>query len=103
MNQILITSLVSNKTQEPRIDITLPSNRIQLSAEEALNVAKQLIECVSGSYADSFLWNFLQEKVFKESNPAETQQKLTMILIAFREFRDKLKQDFDSYQDRSQL
>src|SRR5262245_53313592 len=98
MKQILITSLISHRDQTPRIDITMPSARVQLSADEAMNVAHQIIECVQGSYADSFLWNWLQEQVFKGSKDERTMGILGQMLVDFREYRDKLRREFESYQ-----
>ncbi len=100
MKEILVTSLVSNKNQLPRIDITFPSNRIQLSAEEALNFTKQLLECIEGSYADSFLYNWLLNKIFNDQKTEQNLNILVQMLQDFREFREKLKIDFDSYQKR---
>lgn len=98
MGNILITSLVSNRNQKPRIDITMDSNRVQMSADEAMNVAKQLIECAQGSYADAFLYHFLLENVFKNKHTDENKNLLGHMVADFREFRDKLRLEFEEDQ-----
>lgn len=103
MNEILVTSLVSSREKSPRVDITINGTRIQLSADEAMDLAKNIIEVCSGSYADSFIVNFMFEKVFslnKEDSKELAFNKAIMVLEDFREYRDKLALDFKSYQNK---
>ncbi len=103
MQEILVSSLVSHKGAGPRVDITMPSNRVQLSAEEAINLAKQIHEAAIFAYADAFLFHFLNDTVLKDRMDAEQAKNVAGNMLSdFREYRDKLFSDFKSYQGETE-
>ena len=85
---IMIRSLISHRTQKPRIDIQVGEIHTQMSTDAAMDVAKNIIECAMGSYADAFIFHFLTEKL--EQPPGVGGQ----IIQEFREYRDKLAEEF---------
>lgn len=87
---IWITSLVSNRTQKPRIQIQVGEIMEQLDAAAALDIAQHIIECVEGAYADSYIVNFLLERT------GVSLEQAASILPEFRSFREKLREEFES-------
>lgn len=102
LEQILVTSIVSSKDQKPRVDITHTglNVRYQLSADEAVSHAMDIIQCAQGAYADAFIFHFMMTKIFR-SNSAADQSKALAILQDFRLYRETLKKEFDEYKDNT--
>ncbi len=95
-NVIFIQSLVSHRTQKPRIDIQVGEIHTQMSADAAMNVAKQIIQVAMGSYADAFIFNFLKEKVGLDD------QRGVQIIQEFRAYREELEKEFEKEQEGDQ-
>lgn len=91
-NVIMITSLISHRNQKPRIDIQVGDIHTQMSADAAMDVAKNIIECCEGSYADAFLFHFLKERLKQCSDVA------IPMIQEFRAYRDQLAQEFKADQ-----
>jgi len=89
---IMVTSLVSNRTRKPRIDIQLGKSHTQMDTDAAMDVAKNIIEVAQGSYADAFLVHFLTEVI------GAPMEHVGQILPQFREYREKLREEFDQMQ-----
>ena len=94
MRELFIVSLVSNRDQKPRIEMKLGELRTQMSADAAMDVAKNIIECSMGAYADAFLFNFITQKL---GQPKEIAAQL---LQEFRIYRDDLALEFKEEQRR---
>jgi len=90
---IFIQSLVSHRTQKPRVDIQVGEIHTQMSAEAAMNVAKQMIQAATGAIADAFIFNFMREKVGLD-DPRGIQ-----VIQDFRAYRDDLLAEFDAEQE----
>jgi hypothetical protein len=89
---IMIRSLISHRTQKPRIDIQLGDIHTQMDADSAMDVAKNIIECCEGAYADAFIFHFLTESLKQSPETAGS------IIVEFREYREKLAEEFRQLQ-----
>ncbi len=89
---IMIRSLISHRNQKPRVDIQVGEIHMQMDADAAMDVAHGLIVSSMGAYADSFMWHFLKEKIEIDDGRA------LQVLEEFRDFREKLKEEFDELQ-----
>jgi hypothetical protein len=92
--EIFIISLISHRTQKPRVEIKLDDVRTQMSADAAVDVARNLFEVSSGAYADAFLYHFLREKL------NQPEQVCVSIIGEFRVYREELLQEFRKEQSR---
>ena len=81
---VMVQSLVSHRNQRPRVDIQIGQVHAQLDAEHAIEVARSIMNCAVGAYADAFLTWFLQDKVGLDL------QRAAQVLVDFREYREKL-------------
>ncbi len=93
-NVIMIRSLISHRNQKPRIDIQVGEIHTQMDADSAMDVAKNIIECCQGAYADAFVFHFVHEKLNQPGGIA------AQIIEDFREFRDELAREFRELQQR---
>jgi|GEM_PF-5329273 len=93
---VLVTSLVSHRNMTPRVDVRfLQDKHIQMEAEAAIKVGVDLIRVATGAYADSFLFNFLLERVFKaRMDDSSAKNACAQILQEFRAYRDELIREF---------
>lgn len=87
---IMIRSLISHRTEKPRIDIQVGEIHTQMDADAAMDVAKNLIECCQGAYADAFIFHFLTEQLHQEKSLAAA------LIEQFRDYREKLALEFKS-------
>jgi len=58
-----------------------------------MDVAKNIIECCEGSYADGFIFNFLKEKLDQPDAVA------VQLIQEFRTYRDELRREFEKDQE----
>lgn len=84
--QIKVTSLVSGRTADPIVSIEMPTLKVQLDAEAARQLARQLIEACEASIGDAFLFEFAQTKL------GMTAPQAVAIMRDFRAFRLRLPQ-----------
>lgn len=89
---IFVQSLISHRDQKPRIDIQVGDIHTQMDADSAMDLAKNLIECSQGAYADAFIFHFLTEKLNQPGGIA------AQIIGEFRDYREKLAEEFRSIQ-----
>lgn len=89
---VMVRSLISHRTQKPRIDIQVGEIHTQMDADSAMDLAKNLIECSTGAYADAFVFHFITEKL--EIAPAVGAQ----IIEEFRTYREDLADEFRNLQ-----
>lgn len=89
---VMVRSLISHRTQKPRIDIQVGDVHTQMDADSALDVAKNLIEVCEGSYADAFIFHFVTEKLNQDQNVAAA------IISDFRDYREALAKEFHELQ-----
>jgi hypothetical protein len=89
---IMIRSLISHRNQQPRVDIQVGEVHTQMDAAATMDVAKNIIECATGAFADSFIFNFMREKIRVDEGAG------VMIIEEFRDYREKLQHEFDELQ-----
>jgi len=89
---IWVQSLISHRTQKPRIDIQLGELHTQMDADSAMDLATNIIEVAEGAYADAFIFNFLMEKIGVD------QERAAMVIPEFRDYRAKLAEEFRQLQ-----
>lgn len=81
---IFVTSLVSSKTLEPRVQIEIGECKTQCSAEKAREIALMILEASEAATSDAFLIRFLMEKI-----GAPLDGAMGVLLQEFRAFRDE--------------
>ena len=81
---IFVTSLVSSKTLEPRVQIELGDIKTQLSASKAHEIALMILTASEAAVSDAFLVKFMVDKT-----GAPVDGAMGIILNDFREFRDQ--------------
>src|SRR6266436_1265706 len=67
---VFMVSLLAHRDKTPRVEMTIGTCRVQLEAEAAIRIGKQLIECGEGAYADAFLVTATTEKLDADDGPA---------------------------------
>lgn len=88
-NVISITSLVSHRTERPRVDIQVGEIHTQVDAQKAIEVGHLLIEGALGGYADAFLFHWAKEKT------GIGDPQAAALLSDFREYRDNVKSELE--------
>lgn len=83
--EILVTSLVSGSSKMPRVEITVPDGRAQLSHVEAVDLAMNILQCVNAALADAFIFSWAMEKI-----PGCTEAMAAGMIHEFRDFRDEM-------------
>lgn len=86
---VFISSLISHRTQKPRIDIQVGEVHTQVDVDAAMDIAKNIIECAQGAYADGFIFHFLTEKL------GQSESVGAQIIQDFRIYRDALRVEFE--------
>jgi hypothetical protein len=82
-----VTSLYGGKTREPRVNFAMPGGEyVQMSPEEARDLALNLLQCADAAESDGFVFEFIKDKV---GAPDEISAR---ILGEFREYRDKRRE-----------
>jgi hypothetical protein len=84
---IMITSLVSHRNQRPRVDIQVGEIHTQMDAVHAIEVARNILECATGSWADAFIVHFLTHELGIDLN------RTAQVLEQFRDYRQKLSDE----------
>lgn len=84
---INVTSGYGHNTKEPFVEINAPQLRIQMSPENARDLALNLLQAAEAAYSDGFLIEFLTDAI--GSDPAQA----AMLLGEFRKWRET-KQDW---------
>lgn len=90
---IFIQSLISHRNQTPRVDMQVGEIHTQMPMHAAVQVARQLFETAAMSLADSFIFNFMKEKVDLDDNRA------IQMIQDFRTYREELLAEFKKEQD----
>jgi hypothetical protein len=78
-----VTSIVSQRTGEGKVDMTFHGSLAQLATVKAREMAWMLLECASVSEAESMLVRFLREEL-KVEGPRASQ-----LLSMFRSYREQ--------------
>jgi len=78
---LFAASLVGMSDGKPKVDITVPGGRQQLSYDEAVNFARSILRSAEASIVDAFVFNWLQSKVKLKPEVA------IRIMMEFRDFR----------------
>jgi len=89
---VMITSLISHRTQKPRIDIQIDDVHTQMDADAAMNVALNILKCCNGAFADAFVFHFLKEEL------RQTDIVGANIIEQFRDYRENLRLEFEAMQ-----
>ena len=89
---VMVRSLISHRNQKPRIDIQVGEIHTQMDTDSALDVAKNIIECAMGSYADGFIFNFVTDKLGLDPTGG------AIVIQEFRDYREKLAEEFRQLQ-----
>lgn len=92
---IMISSLVSHRTQKPRVDIQIGELHTQMSVDAAIDVARNLFEVCAGAYADGFIFNYLTEKL------DQPKENAAAIIEDFRGYRADLAAEFKKDQEEA--
>lgn len=82
--EINVTSIVSNTTGEPKVNITWGDMAGQLTVAEARAHAAIIYECAEAAEGDAFVFNFLMEYA-PGKNKAD---KMDFVLRRFMDFRN---------------
>ena len=90
---VMITSLVSQRTHKPRVDIQIGNAHCQVSSDAAMDIAKNLIEVSQGAFADAFIFNFMTEKIGVD------KERAMMVIPEFRDYRMTLAEEFKKEQE----
>lgn len=85
MAEILVTSLVSASTKLPRVELSVPGGRAQLSHLEAIDVAMNILQCVQGAQADAFIFDWVKRNI-----PGVDDRAAAVLMQEFRDFRDRI-------------
>lgn len=83
-DEILVTSILGMKTREPMVNITYGAKdvHLQLIAEDAIQLALDILAVANGAITDAFLVHFLESKAGIE------HQHALGLLVEFREYRE---------------
>lgn len=88
-NMVHVASALGAMTREPFVEITTVQNgevrMLQVSPEEAREIARKLFECAEAADMDAIVIQFVMQKV---NVPFE---KAAQVLLEFREIRDELR------------
>src|SRR5262245_49726548 len=92
---IFVQSLISHRDQKPRVDIQVGEIHTQMDAAAAIHFAMNVIQVATGANADAFVFHFITEQL----KPAP--QVAAAIIEEFRDYRQKLQDEFERYQEES--
>jgi hypothetical protein len=90
ITEFMISSGFGHNTRKPFVQMVIQRAdwMTQMSPEKARELAFNLLQAADGAESDGFLVTFLQESVGVESMNA-----IASILVEFREYREKMRQD----------
>ncbi len=86
-NQIDVSTGYGHNTKEPYVEINVPELRIQMSPENARDLAVNLLQAAEAAYSDAFLVEFFVNAI------GGTEAEAAGLLIEFRKWREQ-KQDW---------
>lgn len=89
MDEVRVESLVGLETRQPLVQMTLKGTQIQMSPEEARQIAYSLIECAEASLRDCFLVDFMTQRIKTDLHGA------AVILQEFRSWRQAYEEKQD--------
>jgi hypothetical protein len=78
---ITVSTLLSSRTKQGRIDFTLNGELTQMDLDKAREVVGMLQSAIEAAISDEFVYRFLTEKVGLEP------ERASMALVDFREMR----------------
>ena len=81
--EYLITSGYGYNTKEPYIEIKAPKLRVQMSPENARDLAFNLLQAAEGAYSDAFLVEFSKHALGGD------EQTAAVLLNEFRQWREQ--------------
>lgn len=83
-----VTSNFGHRTRQPFVVVTAGALdfTVQMSSNEARNLAMNLLACAEAAEGDGFLMTFLGERIGVEDDRA-----LATVLMDFREYREKAR------------
>lgn len=81
MGMITTTSILSQRTREGMVELTVNGERAQLDLPKAREVVGMLQGAIEAAATDQMIWKFFIEKVGVDENRA------AQILLDFRELR----------------
>lgn len=84
---INVTTGYGYKSKEPYVEVNVPKKRIQMTPENARDLALNLLQAAEAAYSDAFLIEFLTDAI--GSDPAQA----AILLGEFRKWRET-KQDW---------
>lgn len=77
-----VTSLYGYKSGSPLVSVAMPGGEfVQLSPENARNLARDLFECAEAAEQDAFMFSWVQEQI------KVSPDKAAIVLNDFREWR----------------
>jgi hypothetical protein len=83
--EFIVKTIFGLETQQALVEMSCEPGgfRVQMYAEEAINLGQSLIEVAQASLTDAFLVGFLREKVGADD------KSVMLVLQQFREWREK--------------
>jgi hypothetical protein len=81
-HSIMVTTLVSNRDRSGRVQIEGPNIKAQLSADEARDLAANILQAATFAEADAFLFAWVQQVIGGDEAAAAG------LLQEFRQFRE---------------
>jgi hypothetical protein len=94
---IMVSSIVSMKEKEPRVNIQIGDAHGQMPASVAIGVGVNIVKVAMGAYADGFLYNFVADEILAKNGAMELKEKENVaanIMSQFRAYRDDLEKKY---------
>lgn len=85
-NAIHVGSIVSGRTFEPLVEITLGLERAQLGVEEAREHAAYILQCAEAAESDAFVFTWLTRDII--GSDEENVENWDRVIGEFRKFRE---------------
>lgn len=82
-DQYLVTSGYGQNTKEPYVEVKAPKLHVQMSPENARDLAFNLLQAAEGAYSDAFLVEFSKHAL------GEDEQAAAVLLHEFRQWREQ--------------
>lgn len=84
---IWVDNLVSATTGEPRVQLTFGETGVQLSVEEARDLAHNLLQGAEAAQSDAFVFEFVQTL----GGAKLTEGQRAALVYEFRKFREQAR------------
>jgi hypothetical protein len=88
--ELLIKSIVSERTGGPVVNVAFKSETLQLTLGEAKAFQAQIGEAIEAGVTDAFIAKWLRTKISPHSEEGKLQHMISRMLSEFREYRDEL-------------